>query len=207
MGVSRKGSVGAVQLARMNSYAQQGGLLEGQQRQVMQNWLVVVMGVKSATQVVAWFEEFETSGQNADGLRVDWTGEDHDYPGPEVPDLTEAVKAKKADGREAAEWRLWRTGDSRPGILHSLHCAGTGTGTGTGTALGTGNAVSSKQAIGVIDKYCQHFRIALAKNCASPLYKLAVASHIDKDLRLPGCLLDSALIVVKLVEDDCKGGA
>lgn len=39
MGVSRKGSVGAVQLARMDSYAQQGGLLEGQQRQVMQNWL------------------------------------------------------------------------------------------------------------------------------------------------------------------------
>ncbi|UQC77793.1 uncharacterized protein CLUP02_03264, partial [Colletotrichum lupini] len=105
-------------------------------------------------------EEFETSGQNADGLRVDWTGEDHDYPGPEVPDLTEAVKAK-ADGREAAEWRLWRTGDSRPGILHSLHCAGTGTGTGTGTALGTGNAVSSKQAIGVIDKYCQVIIAAL----------------------------------------------
>ncbi|KAK1456927.1 hypothetical protein CCUS01_09806 [Colletotrichum cuscutae] len=66
---------------------------------------------------------------------------------------------QKADGREAAEWRLLRTGDSRPGILHSLHCAGTGT--GTGTALGTGNAVSSKQVIGVIDKYCQVIVAAL----------------------------------------------
>ncbi|KAK1525273.1 hypothetical protein CABS01_00362 [Colletotrichum abscissum] len=64
---------------------------------------------------------------------------------------------QKADGREAAEWRLLRTGDSRPGILHSLHCAGTGTALGTGT----GNPVSSKQAIGVIDKYCQVIIAAL----------------------------------------------
>ncbi|KAK1536945.1 uncharacterized protein CCOS01_02265, partial [Colletotrichum costaricense] len=105
-------------------------------------------------------EELETSGQNADGLRVDWRGPRLPRAGAKVPDLTEAVKAK-ADGREAAEWRLLRTGDSRPGILHSLHCAGTGTGTGTGTALGTGNAVSSKQVIGVIDKYCQVIIAAL----------------------------------------------
>lgn len=60
---AREACVGAVQLARMNSYAQQGGLLEGQQRQVMQNWLVVVVvvGVKSATQVFGLSGRVESS--------------------------------------------------------------------------------------------------------------------------------------------------